>query len=104
MSRKSIVEHLVTKELGFCCVRSFLREVKGCSGHKVSLALGVSSRTIDYWRDKLALGKLPRCPNCHLPQTQLQLSRTASGKPFFVRSPPARASVQRRKKDSSDDE
>ncbi len=83
---KSLLAMLATEELGFCCMYSFLREVQGISLRKVAEAMGVTPQAIRYWRDKKLLHKLNSCPHCHLPQTQLQLSRTTSGRVYFVRS------------------
>lgn len=83
---RSLMVRLVTDELKFCCMYSFLRETKRYSMRKVAQAMGVNPQVISYWREKKFNGKVTKCPRCHLPQTQLQLKSTASGRPYFVRS------------------
>ena len=83
---KSLTVTLAEDELGFCCMYTFLRETKRWSGHKVAEAMGISSKSIYYWRDKKSRGVVTCCPRCHLPQTQLELKKRASGTVYFVRS------------------
>lgn len=82
----TLMQRLVIDELRFCCINSFLREIKGRSRKKVAEALGVSPQTIRYWQGKKFNGELKACPNCSLPQTQLRLKKTADGRAYFVRS------------------
>lgn len=85
-SNKTLVIRLVEEELGFCCICSFLKETRRWSAHKVSEAMGLSANSITYWRSKKFYGKVKACPQCPLPQTQLLLKKTASGRAYFARS------------------
>lgn len=80
------LEDLATEELGCCCVYRFLKEVKHISGKKVAEALGLSTTCIYKWRHRFALRELEPCANCRVPQRLVELKRTSSGRPYFVRS------------------
>ncbi len=82
----SMFHQLVTDELRFCCIYSFLREIQHMSMQKVAIAMGVTHATIRYWRNKKFQGKIASCPRCPHPQTQLQLKKTNDGRIYFVRS------------------
>lgn len=82
----SLMHRLCTEELGYCCVKSFLKESKRFSGRKVAAALGVNCSAVYYWRNKLASGEIPNCDHCRLPQKPLELRLTASGRAYFARS------------------
>ncbi len=84
----SLIYKLAVEELKFCCVWSFLQETKVYSARKIALALGVSNRTITYWRNKKRKGQITQCPRCPGPQTRLQLKKTTSGRVYFVRHQP----------------
>lgn len=81
-----IMQDLV-QSLGYCCVRSFLEDVKPYSARRLGQALGVSHHTVQYWRDKLILHELPRCStDCpQRPYTPPELQRTDGGTFRFVR-------------------
>jgi hypothetical protein len=83
---QSLMHKLAVDELGFCCLFSFIKEVRPWSTRKVAEAMGVSPAAIKYWRTKKFNGELTACPRCHLPQTQLQLKKRAGGSVYFVRS------------------
>lgn len=82
-----IVEKLVKEELGYCCVTRFLIDNRKHSARKIADALGVSHRTIEYWRDKFYRKKLGPCSsNCRSPRRPPELKTTASGRVYFARS------------------
>lgn len=83
---RSLFIRLVEEELGFCCVYSFLKETSRYSMHKIAQAMGVSTNTVRYWREKKFREQVVSCPLCPHPRIQLQLNQTSDGRVYFVRS------------------
>ena len=83
----SLIPKLVTEELGFCCMYSFLRASQHLSVRKLNAALGVAPGSLQYWKRKKFAGTLKPCPNCHSARRSIVLSRRADGTPYFPRCP-----------------
>lgn len=81
----TLIKRLVTEELGFCCLYSFLKETKKYSGRSVAAALGVTPGGLYAHINRYKSREYKPCPNCRYPQTQLELSYSVSGRPYFVR-------------------
>lgn len=84
----AVIRHLITDELGYCCVHAFYKEHEKVSGKHLGEALGVSSNTANYWRSKYIRKELQPCgANCPRPlRRSLELKKTASGRVYFARS------------------
>lgn len=83
---KCLMQTLV-EDLGHCCIWNFMRAARPYSARKLSLALGVHPNTVKYWRDKYLIKEIRPCrPACRHLDTQIELSRTASGRIYFARS------------------